>query len=325
MARKVFVSSDMGVDERLIEVADTDPQAALLWPWLLASFDDWGRAQANPRRLKAAVFPAIDAVTPEMIDTALRLFDREGLLLLYEVDGKTYMAIPEAKWYKYQTHIRRNKRPGKDKMESNHPAPPSGNPSGPCESHQPPRGPAGNTGEDNEPRGTPRFPVLSPSPSPSPSLSSPPTPPLPTGEDETPAASEDEPDPPQAMTMTPAQAWHKAFDQLLGPTAEAQLHAFVTDDGMAEDLVSAVIEECGLHEPRAAAPYVLRALTRTRDAGILTLADWSAQQRNGTEARARGHPDESSPHAEASRKDVLRLQRELTRQNAGDGPARPDG
>lgn len=124
MARKVYITSEMSIDERLIGVAQQDPQAALLWPWLLTVFDDWGRAEANSVRLKAQVFPMNDAVTAELVEKALQLFNQMGLIVLYEVNGKRYMAVPEQKWFRYQTHIRHEKRL---KDGSHYPAPPSTN------------------------------------------------------------------------------------------------------------------------------------------------------------------------------------------------------
>ncbi len=156
MARKVFVSSDMSIDERLIEVAEANPTAALLWPWLLTTFDDWGRAEANARRLKAQVFPAISSLTSETIEDALAMFQAVGLIRLYEMDRKRYMAIPQDKWYKYQTHMnRKDRRQGKDKMKSDFPAPPDDTPTDPH-------------GDARGLMGTQRGPIPSPSPSPSP-------------------------------------------------------------------------------------------------------------------------------------------------------------
>lgn len=122
MARKVYVTSDMSEDEDITAVAEQNQLAALLWPWFLTAFDDWGRASANPSRLKAKVFPMNDMVTPDLIDVALQLYDKEGLISLYEVASKRYMAIAPDKWFKYQTHIRSEKRTS-DK--SSYPAPPS--------------------------------------------------------------------------------------------------------------------------------------------------------------------------------------------------------
>lgn len=121
MARKVFITSDMSEDEGVTAVAEQNQLAALLWPWFLTAFDDWGRASANSSRLKAKVFPMNLMVTPEIIDAALQLYAKEGLVSLYEVAGKRYMAIAPEKWFKYQTHIRSEKR-ATDK--SRNPAPP---------------------------------------------------------------------------------------------------------------------------------------------------------------------------------------------------------
>lgn len=148
MARKVFISSDMSVDESIGEISEASPISALMWPWMLTAFDDWGRSPATPRRLKSSIFQVIDMVTTEMIEEALGHYHKKGLIILYEVEGKPYMCIPEDKWYKYQTHMnRKNRRPGKDKMQSDFPSP-----------QEPPWGLAGDSG-------APRFPVPSPSPS----------------------------------------------------------------------------------------------------------------------------------------------------------------
>jgi hypothetical protein len=105
MSRKVFISSDMSVDERIYEVSIVDPQAALIWPWILTTFDDWGRAIANPMRIKASTFPSITTVTPELISEALTLYAQAGLVIPYEVCGKQYMYIQPDKWFKWQSHI----------------------------------------------------------------------------------------------------------------------------------------------------------------------------------------------------------------------------
>jgi len=122
VGRKVFVTSDISIDERLITIAERDPLAALIWPWILTTLDDWGRAEAKPRKLKAKVFPCNDLITFESIETALRLYHEIGLIELYEVSERPYMAVPHDNWFKYQTHIRKDKRNVDD---SKFPAPPS--------------------------------------------------------------------------------------------------------------------------------------------------------------------------------------------------------
>lgn len=151
MARKVFVSSDMAHDERLIDVAESSPEAALIWPWLVTYFDDWGRAEAQPKRIKAQLFPMNNLVTVDLIAHALRIYHDVGLVRIYEVDGKQYMAIEPEKWWKYQTHIHRSKR---DTDNSRYPAPDQ------TDAHEPPRDSAKHREEARE---------IIPSPSPSPS------------------------------------------------------------------------------------------------------------------------------------------------------------
>jgi DnaD/phage-associated family protein len=122
MARKAFVSSDMAHDERLFDVALEDPQAALLWPWIVTYLDDWGRGLASPKRIKSQLFPNIGSVTVDLIATALKLYASAGLIELYGDGEHEYMAIPAEKWFKWQTHIRRDKR---EKDNSKYPPCPS--------------------------------------------------------------------------------------------------------------------------------------------------------------------------------------------------------
>lgn len=122
MSRKLFITSDISVDERLASVAETSSEAGLLWPWLLTALDDWGRSTAEPKRLKSAVSPAFARVTPQIIAEALVLFAQAELITLYEVEGKSYLAVPSVTWFKYQTHIRTEKR---ESDRSRIPAPPS--------------------------------------------------------------------------------------------------------------------------------------------------------------------------------------------------------
>ena len=110
MSRKLYVSSDMSVDERLGEVADSQPLAALMWPWLISSLDDWGRTEWIARRIKATVFPALAIITTDIIDEALGLFVKVGLLEEYEVAGRRYLCVPPEKWFSYQSHIHADKR-----------------------------------------------------------------------------------------------------------------------------------------------------------------------------------------------------------------------
>lgn len=55
MARKRFITSDMSVDERIAEIAAENPVAALMWPWFITGFDDWGRMEAVPGKIKLSI------------------------------------------------------------------------------------------------------------------------------------------------------------------------------------------------------------------------------------------------------------------------------
>jgi hypothetical protein len=109
----------MSYDETLSEIAEVDPIAAMMWPWILTYFDDWGRAKASPREIKNSVFQANDLITLEVISKAITIFDGR-LIEVYEVDGKPFMRINPDKWFKHQTHIRKEKR---ENDGSKHPAP----------------------------------------------------------------------------------------------------------------------------------------------------------------------------------------------------------
>jgi hypothetical protein len=125
MARKAFVSSAIATDDRIAEIAQRNPLAALMWPLVLTDFDDWARAEASARGLKLRIFPAIDIVTEDVTEEALQLYAEFGLTVLYEDTtrkGKRCMAIDPAKWYRYQTHIQISKRGLSH--ESRYPMPP---------------------------------------------------------------------------------------------------------------------------------------------------------------------------------------------------------
>jgi DnaD/phage-associated family protein len=121
MARKRFVTSDMSIDEKIADIAAENPVAALMWPWFITGFDDWGRMEAVPVKIKLSIFPAFP-YTPKDIEEAIDLYDKFGIVHKYEVDGKEYIAIEPEKYYKYQTYIRGNKR---EIDGSNCPAPPN--------------------------------------------------------------------------------------------------------------------------------------------------------------------------------------------------------
>jgi hypothetical protein len=104
MARKRYISSDISIDEAVTLLAEANPQAALMWPWLLLAFDDWGRADLTPRKIKFQIFPAFP-FTSEEIANAINDIAASGLLYMYEIDGVTYGAVNPKTWIKYQTYL----------------------------------------------------------------------------------------------------------------------------------------------------------------------------------------------------------------------------
>lgn len=123
MSRKLFVTSNLGEDERLIAVAAIDPLADLLWPRFLTSCcDDWGRGTANPYLIKARLAPLNSLVTVEAVEAALQLYAAHGLISLYSVAGARCFAVPTETWFRIQVHIKHAKR---DNVDSNYPEPPA--------------------------------------------------------------------------------------------------------------------------------------------------------------------------------------------------------
>lgn len=104
MARKRFISSDISTDEALASIAAVNPKAALMWPWFLMAFDDWGRMDGSATKIKLSLFPAFP-FTNEDIDEAIRLFNEAGLVHVYYAGGKRYLAVEPTKFYYYQSYI----------------------------------------------------------------------------------------------------------------------------------------------------------------------------------------------------------------------------
>ena len=73
---------------------------------LITAVDDFGRYDARPQVLKAALFPLKDDLTTKTVSAALETLATMGLVGLYEVDGKPYLYLPT--WAQHQRI--RNKR-----------------------------------------------------------------------------------------------------------------------------------------------------------------------------------------------------------------------
>lgn len=91
------------------------PEAELTFDRLIVACDDYGRLDARPRVLKSELFPLRDAFTPERVAVLVEELDREGCVLVYEVDGRPYLQLTG--WEKHRGKGRRGPK-------SRFPAPP---------------------------------------------------------------------------------------------------------------------------------------------------------------------------------------------------------
>lgn len=71
-----------------------------LWAYLLTYVDDYGRGSADPELLKGFVFPRRKGVTEATIEKELQNLATIGSILLYDVDGESYLCFP--KWKDHQ-------------------------------------------------------------------------------------------------------------------------------------------------------------------------------------------------------------------------------
>lgn len=77
-----------------------------LWVYLITYVDDYGRGNADPEIIKGFVFPKRSGVTVQTIEKTLQELATIGSILLYEVDGESYLCFPN--WSSHQ--MIRNKK-----------------------------------------------------------------------------------------------------------------------------------------------------------------------------------------------------------------------
>lgn len=71
-----------------------------LWTYLITYVDDFGRGSADPELLKGFVFPRRKSVTEATIGKTLAELATIGSIVLYEVDGESYLYFPN--WGEHQ-------------------------------------------------------------------------------------------------------------------------------------------------------------------------------------------------------------------------------
>jgi len=131
VARIRTVKPSLFEDEKLLRC--TIP-ARFLFIGLLVEADDDGRMLASPKRVSGAVFPNDDDVTPKRVARWLDELEREGRVLRYDVEGVTYLWIPNFRKHQRIDHPTPSKLPAPP--SSAPPEPPSPNGSGPPDSRK---------------------------------------------------------------------------------------------------------------------------------------------------------------------------------------------
>lgn len=100
-----------------------------VWSYLITYVDDYGRGSADPELLKGFLFPRRKRVTETDIAKALADLAGMGCILLYEIDGESYLCFP--KWSEHQRI---------QQKRSKYPAPPEAViPPSPTVTHRDPR------------------------------------------------------------------------------------------------------------------------------------------------------------------------------------------
>lgn len=292
MSRKRFITSDISTDKKVAALAVENPTAALMWPWLMTNFDDWGRMGADPMEVKLTIFPAFPFTSADIAE-AIKLIDKHGLAHYYEVDGKPYLAVNPTTYYKYQTYIKSER---KDKQNSKYPAPPN-----PPWEQEPKNNQQKSAIICDNPQTSATI-VLSPSPSPSLSL------------------SKDLDDDYRACAK---QNFVAMFEQEFGRTptpSEAELLKSYLEDGMEEDVLCEAIRRAA-HNGVRNTNYVKSILNNLISQQILTMADLKIADFEFEQSKKRNKQDNRvrSPAETKMERNLRTIQKALLEDDSGGG------
>lgn len=97
MARKRDIHPGIWASEQFIGL--TEPWARLLFIGCISNADDDGRLKASPAYLKTIIFPG-DSCAPAEVKGWRDMLADQRLIVVYQVDGVDYLALPT--WRKYQ-------------------------------------------------------------------------------------------------------------------------------------------------------------------------------------------------------------------------------
>lgn len=97
MARKRDIHPGIWASEQFIGLSE--PWARLLFIGCISNADDDGRLKASPAYLKTIIFPG-DSCAPAEVKRWRDSLAEQRLIIVYQVDGVEYLALPT--WRKYQ-------------------------------------------------------------------------------------------------------------------------------------------------------------------------------------------------------------------------------
>lgn len=99
MANRRMISKSISVSEK---VNSLTVFSALLFTWMIAHADDFGRMPGSAAKVKALVIPMREEKVSD-VESALHEIESKGLIEWYEVSGTKYVQFPG--WEKHQTGL----------------------------------------------------------------------------------------------------------------------------------------------------------------------------------------------------------------------------
>jgi len=107
MARRRYISTEISVDDRVTELAESNLLVPLLYTWMILHAEDDATLRGTPRQIKLKVLPGVP-VGSDQIEEALAAMASAGLIEWdreFEVVG-----FPPTAFYRYQTYVPKRKR-----------------------------------------------------------------------------------------------------------------------------------------------------------------------------------------------------------------------
>ena len=109
MSRKRSISSSIGSNPLMEDLAAHGALPCLLYTWAIPHADDWGRLSGDARQFRLTVCPALQISAAE-VDEALTLIAEVGLWQRYQVGDQQVISFPPDAWFRWQSYIGAEKR-----------------------------------------------------------------------------------------------------------------------------------------------------------------------------------------------------------------------